>query len=171
MLEAIGIGIVVLIWVVTSLIKGFRWFLRQTGTLPTQPPALVPPPSQTSPSQTSPSQTSPSQTSPSQTLPARAVPLAAPRTPARQPQAGSSAVPNPVTSRNFERQEQELFASEAAALNTSQLNAPPASSRSAVPANGLFADTDDLIRAIILQEVLGPPLSRRSSAPTPSSPR
>ena len=61
-----------------------------------------------------------------------------------------------------------MFASEPSALGVSLSS--PAAPRPAATPNRLFGGTDDLIRAIILQEVLGPPLSRRKSPPshTPS---
>ena len=95
----------------------------------------------------------PSQALPAQTLPARAVPL----------------VSAPATTRSFRRQEQAAAASESAALDAPLSSPAPPSVRQ----NGLFSGTDDLVRAIILQEVLGPPLSRRTPppAPSPKSPR
>jgi hypothetical protein len=87
---------------------------------------------------------------PSQT-PARPMP--------RQPQAGGPAVPWETTERDFRRQEQELFGEEppplASPLQSAAVTPPP----SAPP---LFSSTEDWVRAIILQEVLGPPLSRRN---------
>ncbi len=99
-----------------------------------------------------------------QALPERASSLAPPRPIAarpmpRQPQAGGSAVPREATDTDFRRQEQELVAGEPAALGV----ALRSSTASAPSKSGLFQDTDDLVRAIILREALGPPLSRRSS--------
>ena len=86
----------------------------------------------------------------------------------RQPQAGGPAVPYETNRQDFERQEQDMFASEPTALGVSLSSSTP--SRPAAAPYKLFNGTDDLIRAIILQEVLGPPLSRRKSPPshTPS---
>ncbi len=175
MLEAIGFGIIVLIWVVSSLIKGFKWLLRQTGATPTPPALTALPPSQAVPRGQIPptfpppatlqSQTKLQAPPPSQTLPARAPRLDSPRPRERQPQAGGPAVPDEATRRDFERQERELFRAEPAALDT------PLASFSLSPsasANSLFGGTDDLVRAIILQEVLGPPLSHRK--PQPAAP-
>lgn len=79
----------------------------------------------------------------------------------RQPEAGGPAVPAETNRQDFVRQEQELFASEPAGLGVSLMApSPPA----AAP-NALFGGTDDLVRAIILQEILGPPLSRRKPSP------
>jgi len=167
MLEAIAFGIIVLIWVISSLIKGFKWLLRQTGATPAPQALTVPPPSQAAPTLQSPArmQAPP----PSQALPARTPSLQA-RPRERQPTAGGPAVPDEATRQDFERQERELFGAEPMALDTPLLSAP---SRSTASANSLFGGTDDLVRAIILQEVLGPPLSRRTSRPVqpPASPQ
>ncbi len=167
MLEAIAFGIIVLIWVISSLIKGFKWLLRQTGATPAPPALMAPPPSQAAPTLQSPArlQAPP----PSQTLQARTPPLQA-RPRERQPQAGGPAAPEEATRQGFERQERELFGAEPTALDTPLTSA---FSRQAAPADRLFGGTDDLVRAIILQEVLGPPLSRRTSRPVqpPASPQ
>ena len=154
MLEAIGIAIVVMIWVVSSLIKGFKWLLRQTNPAP---PPQAPPPSQV-PFQAPP----PGQTLPRPQVPAQVLRSQPVREMPRQPSAGGPAVPTETNRRDFERQEQELFASEPAALDTLLVSPSP---RPAAQASELFSGTDDLVRAIILQEVLGPPLSRRKSIP------
>ena len=167
MLEAIGFGIIVVIWVISSLIKGFKWLLRRTGATPAPPPLQAPPPS----SRASGASASPASLlqaparmqapPPSQTLPAQ-TPRIQPRPRERQPQAGGPAVPEEATRRDLERQEQNLFVSEPAALNTSLVSAP---ARPTDQTNSLFGGTDDLVRAMILQEVLGPPLSRRTAKP------
>ncbi len=76
----------------------------------------------------------------------------------RQPGAGGPAVPWETTSQEFARQERELLTEEPAALSVPLQSAilpdAPAPLR-------LFEKNDDLLRAIILQEALGPPLSRR----------
>ena len=186
MLEAIGIAILVLIWVISSLIKGFKWLLRQTNPTPLQAPPSsqiptqaqspfqrlqmeqAPPPSVLRPVQGPPTQVSPNQALRQQ----QAARLEQSRTMPRQPAAGGPAVSVETDRRDFERQEMELFASEPVALDVALASSP---SRPAAASNRLFGSTDDLIRAIILQEVLGPPLSRRTppsshtatSAPTP----
>ena len=181
MLEAIGFGIIIVIWVISSLIKGFKWLLRRTGATPAPPPLQAPPPSSRASGASAPP-ASPLQAParmqappPSQTLPAR-TPSIQPRPRERQPQAGGPAVPEEATRRDFERQEQSLFSSEPDGLNSPLVSAPL---RPAVQTNSLFGGTDDLVRAVILQEVLGPPLSRRAvtpaqfpakSAPAPTSP-
>lgn len=173
MLEAIGIGIVVIIWVISSLVKGFNRLLRQTGAVQMPLPPAATPPRQSSPlgegqfSSQPPPRTQARQPlqqgpPPSQRPPVR-TPPAPPRE--RQPSAGGPAVFADTTRRDFERQEQDLVASEPTALNTPLISA---SSKTTQP-NSLFGGTDDLVRAIILQEVLGPPLSRRTPKPTPPS--
>jgi hypothetical protein len=146
----------VIIWIIRGISKIVKQFKRPP-TVNAQRLPQVPPPLQTSPSQTS----------AAQALPTRAVPLVSPREMPRQPQAGGPAVPKPATSRSIRREEQTLIASEPAALNASLLS--PANLPTVQP-NSLFAGTDDLIRAMILQEVLGPPLCRRSSSSSQSSP-
>lgn len=188
--EIIGIGIVLLIWVVSSLIKGFKWLAGRTapplqapppsGQAGFQPQASFgnPPPQFQNPPQSQfqnqpqfsprPQPAYPQAPPPSQAPPpTRPAPVQAPRREQarpipRQPQAGGPAVPFETDRRDFERQEQDLFASEPTALSVS-LSSPAA--RSAAAPNRLFGGTDDLVRAIILQEVLGPPLSRRSASP------
>ena len=180
MLEAIGIAIVVLIWVISSLIKGFKWLLRQTSAAPTLPALTAPPSSsQTVPrgqvpplSQLPAALQNPARLQappPSQTLPARASRLEPQRPRERQPQAGGPAVPDEATRQDFERQERELFSAEPAAISAPLTST---SVRSSASVNSLFGGTDDLVRAVILQEVLGPPLSRRKSQPsTPLNPQ
>jgi hypothetical protein len=147
-MEAIAFGIIVLIWVISSLIKGFKWVLRQTGATPAPPALTAPPPSQAAPTLQNPARL-------------QAPPLQA-RPRERQPAAGGQAVPGEANRQDFERQERDLMSSEPSALGVSLTSA---SSRSTTSANSLFGSTDDLVRAIILQEVLSPPLSRRSAPP------
>ena len=178
--ETIVLAIGILYWVVSSLIKGFKWLTRQTNPAPLP---QAPPPSQAgfqplagqfSTSAPSPVRSQapfsvppPSRPSPAQAM-QRAARLEQARSMPRQPQAGGPAVPYETDRQDFERQEQDMFASEPSALGVSLSS--PAAPRPAATPNRLFGGTDDLIRAIILQEVLGPPLSRRKSPPshTPS---
>ena len=183
-MEAIGVAIVVLIWVVSSLIKGFKWLLRQTNPAPSVP---APPPSAAFPPAPAPFQSpypaAPRPVQPVMRPPAtgtlqeqmerleelREMRAAADTVYARQPQAGGPAVYAETDRRDFERQESALFASEPAALGVSLTTTPAAGQLTSAP-NALFGGTDDLIRAMILQEVLGPPLSRRpSSLPRPAN--
>ena len=94
-----------------------------------------------------------------QTLPKRSPSQAPARPMPRQPQAGGPAVPWETTERDFRLQEEELIAEEPTPLGTSLRAATAAPTPSAPP---LFSSTEDWIRAIILQEALEPPLSRRN---------
>lgn len=160
--EIIIFVLVALFWTVRAIFRFFKWAGRQLkgGAVDANPARLAPPPSPTPP----PSQAPP----PSKTLPTRMPALAPARPMPRQPQAGGSAVPREATERDFWRQEEELVAYEPPALGVSLQSPTP----SIVPVAKLFGSNDDLVRAIILQEALGPPLSRRHipSAPPPPIP-
>ena len=162
--HVIVLAFVVLAWVWRLVVRLLKWSGRQikggaTGANPVrqaladaQQQAQVPPSSQTP--------------LPSQKLPTRAPALAPARPMPRQPQAGGPAVPREATERDFRRQEDELAAWETAAVGGAlQSPAPPAPT--AVPLKALFGSSDDLVRAIILREALGPPLSRRRSPAAP----
>ena len=168
-----------IVWLIRLLTRGIKQISKPTGGTQTTNPAQAPPRSQAPPRPQAPppsrttafSQAPPPSGTPAprpaltQTLPQRTARLAEPiRQAARQPSAGGPAVADETNRGDFERQERELMASEPSALNA--LSAAPAFV-SAIPPNGLFSGTDDLVRAIILQEVLGPPLSRRGSNPSP----
>lgn len=158
------LAFVILAWLGRQAVQFFRWAGRQVkggaaGTSPVRQALAdaqrqAPPPSQASPA--------------SQKLPTRAPALAPQRPMPRQPQAGGPAVPREATERDFRRQEEELIAWEPAALGVSLQSPTP----DIVPVKRLFGSSDDLIRAIILREALGPPLSRRRSpgAPRPPAP-
>ncbi len=167
------------IFVISLIVRGFRWLVRRTN--PPQTP-LAPPSSQMpqNPFQAAPPNQPgrvpfPSQAPPQSRRPAppmqaqafqqqQALQQQAARreqTQPRQPSAGGPAVPLETSRQDFVRQEQELFASEPTGLGVSLAS----SASDATAPNSLFGGTDDLIRAIILQEVLGPPLSRRKSPP------
>ena len=181
--ETIVFAIGVLVWLVSSLIKGFKWLANRTNPAP--PPQAPPPSGFQTPAQFSTSAPSPvrpqtpfqapppSRPSPVQALQQQAARLEQARQTEqarlmpRQPSAGGPAVPFETDRQDFERQEQDLFASEPSALGVSLSS--PAAARPAAAPNKLFGGTDDLVRAIILQEVLGPPLSRRKSPPAPTS--
>ncbi len=82
------------------------------------------------------------------------------------PPAPPAFVPPPVVGReattaDFESQEQALQSSEPARLRVMRPAAPPPP----LPKLALSLKGDDLLRAVILQEVLGPPLSRRPRLP------
>ena len=178
-IETIVFAIGVLFWIVSSLIKGFKWLVRQTN--PTPPPQAPPPsqpgfqtPGQFSTSAPSPvrpqtpfSAPPPSRPSPVQAFQQQAARLEQARLMPRQPPAGGPAVSFETDRQDFERQETDLFASEPSSLGVSLSSPAP---RPAAAPNRLFNGTDDLVRAIILQEVLGPPLSRRNHSPSSTPP-
>lgn len=154
----------VLYWIGTAIFRFFKWAGRQiTGTAAGANPARQaladaqrqgqsPPPSQAPP--------------PSQKLPTRAPSLVPARPMPRQPEAGGPAVPREATDRDFRRQEEELAAWETSAFGAPLESAAP----NAIPMKKLFGSSDDLIRAVILREALGPPLSRRRSPGGPPPP-
>lgn len=167
----IAIAFGILVWIIRGIARGLKSISRpavpplppQAPPMPQNPfqaqqnpfqaqgPFQAQPPSGLRPIQTPPIPPSPAQQQAERREQARALP--------RQPQAGGPAVPAETSRQDLVRQEQELFASEPMGLGVSLTSsAPPA----AAP-NALFGGTDDLVRAIILQEVLGPPLSRRKS--------
>ncbi len=154
--EVIVFAFVVLFWIVRGIFRFFKWAGRQLrgGAVGANPVRQALADAQRQ------AQTPP----PSQTLPTRAPALAPARPMPRQPEAGGPAVLREATGRDFRRQEEELAAWETAAVGVSQQSAAP----TAVPLKSLFGSSDDLVRAIILREALGPPLSRRHS---PSAPR
>ena len=169
--EAVVFAIVVIGWFIfiRGAFRFFEWAGRQlkggaAGANPVrqaladaQQQAQAPPSSQVPP--------------PSQKLPTRAPALAPARPMPRQPQAGGPAVPREATERDFRRQGDELAAWETAAVGVA-LQSPVPPVATAVPLKALFGSSDDLVRAIILREALGPPLSRRRAPaappPTPS---
>lgn len=156
--ETIAVAFGILVWIIRGIARGLKQISR-----PALPPVQTQNPQNASqfsdqapPQALGPVQGPPAQLSPTQAW-QQAARLEQTRTQPRQPQAGGPAVPTETSRQDFVRQEQELFASEPAGLGTPLTSpAPPA----AAP-NALFGGTDDLVRAIILQEVLGPPLSRR----------
>lgn len=153
----IVLAFVILAWLGRMTVQFFRWAGRRvTGgaaRVPVQQllagaqqPLPIPPPSQK--------------------LPTRAPALAPPRPMPRQPEAGSPIVQREATERDFQRQEEEMQAWETGALGVPLQS----SALAAVPVKRLFGDNDDLVRAIILREALGPPLSRRRSPGPPRPP-
>ncbi len=139
-LEVIAIAFAILIWLISSIVKGLRWLGRQLrGT--NARPSLV----------------------------QQAVADAQRQAAAGGPP-GPLAPPPPVPTRD--KASRAAFVSQDDALRAeeiSRLGVPltPAAVPRAAQAAPLFGGTDDLMRAIILQEVLGPPLSRRAAPPAP----
>ena len=163
--EAVVFAIVVIGWFIRGAFRFFKWAGRQlkggaAGANPVrqaladaQQQAQAPPSSQVLP--------------PSQQLPTRAPALAPARPMPRQPQAGGPAVPREATERDFRRQEDELAAWETAAVGVALQSPTPTAVPTAVPLKALFGSSDDLVRAIILREALGPPLSQRRAPAAP----
>lgn len=133
--------------IIRFLYRTIRWAMRQSKGTPTGP----------NPIQQAIADAR-KQLQPPQALPTRAPALIPARQATRQPQAGAPPVLRETTERDFQRQEQELFAYEPEALGVS-LQSPVSAARPPTP--NLFRNTDDLVRAFILREALGPPLSRR----------
>ena len=155
---------VALAWIIRGIVRFFKWTARQipSGPMPTNTvPQAVPGGQQPLPA--SPLSQGPP---PAQTLSARASSLIAPRPMPRQPQAGGPAVGREPTERDFRQQEDELAAYEPTALGVALQSSTP----TPVPMKKLFGSSDDLVRAIILREALGPPLSRRHSSHAPQRP-
>lgn len=157
----IAVAFGILVWIIRGIARGLKKISR-----PAVPPALPQSPPQNpflgQPGQAPPRSPFPAQLSPAQQ---QAAGREQARTLPRQPSAGGPAVPAETSRQDFVRQEQELFASEPAGLGVSLTSSTPL----AAAPNALFGGTDDLVRAIILQEVLGPPLSRRKPLSPPPS--
>lgn len=138
-------AIVALYSIGTAIFRFFKWAGQQVkgGAAGANAVRQAPPLAQAAP--------------PARTPPTRPVPPPTARPMPRQPQAGGPAVFREATERDFERQEEDLVASEPTGLGT-PLRSP---TRNAAPRKRLFDSSDDLVRAIILREALGPPLSRR----------
>lgn len=140
-IEVIAIAFAILIWLISNLIKGLRWLGRQLrGT--NARPSLV------------------------QQAAAEAQRQAAG---GRPPGPAAPPPPAPVryktSAATFISQDDALRAEEISGLG---VPLTPTAVPRAVQAAPLFGGTDDLMRAIILQEVLGPPLSRRPAPPPPA---
>jgi len=143
--EVIVFLLVALFWILRGIFRFFKWTAGRLkgGAAGVNAVRQAPPPSQAAPA--------------ARTPPSRPAPPPAARPMPRQPQAGGPAVAREATERDFERQEEELVASEPRGLGTPLRS----SAKSAAPSKRLFDSSDDLVRAIILREALGPPLSRR----------
>lgn len=146
-----GLILVILYWIGVGIYRFFRWLARSvTGA------NAAPFPIQQAREEAQ------RQASQQRQMPPRVPPPSArPWEMPQQPGAGGPAVYQEATERDFERQETELLTEEpvpfAAPLRSTATPAPAAPFR-------LFQTNNDLVRAIILQEALGPPLSRRGHA-------
>ena len=172
--EAIALAFALLIWIISLLIKFFRWAGKAINNVNTAP----------SPIQQAMAESQRQAETPGPSV--RPLPPAPPRPQAmppwempRQPQAGPSAVPFEATTQDFQRQERELLAEEPAPLGTplnafgtpfntlgtplNALGTPLRADATPPPPKDfrLFETDDDLLRAVILQQALGPPLCRQ----------
>jgi len=168
--EVVVFLLVALFSIIRGIFRFFKWVARQSKGIPTgsnpiqQAMAEAQRQSQAPQARQGPP---PAQAlRPTQTLSARAPALAPARPMPRQPQAGGPAVQREATDADFRRQERELMTEEPAALGVSLQSSAP----TVVRVQGLFGGSDDLVRAIILREALGPPLSRRRPS-SPDAPR
>lgn len=185
--ELIIFGIAIVVWIFSSLAKGIKWLsgrmnganarpslvqqaaddaqrLQQAVVRPRPANPLSNPPinPQTLPQRVPPLFGRPAGPAPPRvTVPARAIMP-------RQPSAGGPAVPFETDSADFARQERTIQAEEPPALGVPLSSDTSLATRRVGP---LFGNVDDLVRALILQEALGPPLSRRQGgAPAPPPP-
>ncbi len=142
--ELLVVGFVILSWIVRTLIKFVKWSVKQVKTV-----GVAPSPIQQAIADAQRLQA------------AQAAARLAPVPQFRRPEAGGPAVGREATYEDFDQAEQELILSEPTALNSLQNSTP--TQQEAAPLR-LFENTDDLVRAMILQEVLGPPLSRRTTS-------
>lgn len=143
-IELIILAFAILTWIVRTIIKFAKWSVNQVKTV-----GVAPSPIQKAIADSE------------RQLAAQAAARLAPAPQYRQPDAGGPAVNREATFQDFDRSERELFQDEPAPLNALQIVTPPPPD---TPPFRLFENADDLVRAVILQEVLGPPLSRRSAS-------
>lgn len=137
--ELIVAGIAILIWLITSIVKGLKWLGRQLGGTNIRP-GLV------------------------EQAAAEAQRQAAGRPPGPATLAPPAPVRYKTSAAAFVSQDDALRAEEISGLGVPLAASAAPRAPQAAP---LFGGRDDLVRAIILQEVLGPPLSRRSEGPPP----
>lgn len=145
-MQEIVLILVALYWIGVGIYRFFKWIAKQAKQVSGGPAPMQ----QALAAQRQAEQLRLQQIQQRQQVPAWQMP--------RQPEAGGLAVPREATSQDFGRQEQELLTEEPAALGVALQTGGPQASSSPRP---LFEGRDDLVRAIILQEALGPPLSRR----------
>ncbi len=150
--EVIAIAFAILIWLISNVIKGLRWLGTQMGGTNALP--LPPGPLQ---------EAGPPTPQVSQTLPQSVPLLRQPPLPLPMP----APVQYKTSAATFVSQEEALLAEEVSRLGVPLLAPPVPRVPQAAP---LFSNVDDLVRAVILQEVLGPPLSRHTAAPPPMPP-
>lgn len=152
-LEVFVFAIAILIWLISALVKGLKWLGRNLGGTSARPGLVE--------QAAADAQRQAAARPPGPVAPAALSPVRPPAFP----------VPAPVRYKTsaavFVSQEEALRAEEVSGLGVPLVSTPAPRAPQAAP---LFGGTDDLVRAIILQEVLGPPLSRRAAAPPPVPP-
>ena len=153
-IEGLLIAIAIFAFIIRAIYRGFRWLAQQVKTVGVAPSPIQQAIAEAQRQQAAAVQ--PARPQPRPRLETELRPLPMPR----RPEAGGPAVPREATRGDFVRSERELLTTE-----PSPLDAPLRSTLAPQTEASfrLFQDTDDLVRAVILQEVLGPPLSRRSS--------
>ena len=156
-MEIIAVLFALLIWIVSLLIKFFRWAGRKINTVNTAPAPIQQAMAEAQRQAEMQRQAMPPPY-PAPQYPQRPQPPVPPWEMPRQPQAGPPAVPYEATDQDFRRQELELLTEEPASLDTPLRSDTPFSASRELR---LFETDDDLVRAFILQEALGPPLCRR----------
>ncbi len=143
-LEAGLIGLVILFYIVRAVYRGLRWLVlgtrRALGAAPAPPAARPTPPVATPP-------------------PARPAPVPRPELRPRRPEAGAAAVPQPAADSAFRAQVAQMEA-------TQDQPSPRPAERAPRPAKPgritLRPDGNDLVRALIWQEILSPPRAHRN---------
>ena len=157
-MEAIALAFAILVWIVSSLIKFFRWAGKKINNVNTAPSPIqqaMADAQRQAEAQRPPVRPLPPPPARPQAMPPWEMP---PWEMPRQPQAGPAAVPTEATTQDFQRQERDLLTEEPDPLGTPLRSDAPAQ---APKPFRLFETDDDFLRAVILQQALGPPLCRR----------
>ncbi len=158
-LELAIFAFVVVGWIIRTIYKFVKWSINQVKTVGVAPSpiqqAIAEAQRQQATAAVPPSRPpAPRPQMPRLQTASRPIPMP------RRPDAGSPLVAREATRAEFDRAERDLMTTEPSPLDT-PLRSTPRAPESAPFA--LFENTDDLVRAVILQEVLSPPLSRRRS--------
>ena len=151
-LELAIFAFVVVGWIIRTIYKFVKWSISQVKTV-----GVAPSPIQQAIAEAQRQQATAAPLRPQAPRPQTASrPISMPR----RPDAGGPLVARESTRADFDRAERDLMTTEPSPLDT------PLRSTPRTPASApfvLFQNADDLVRAVILQEVLAPPLSRRRS--------
>ncbi len=152
--EAIAILFAILVWVISGIVKGLKWLAAQLGGTAARPTLVQ-------------QAVADAQRQAAGSRPPGPAAPAGPRPALTSPPLVPAPVRYKTSAAEFVSQEQALLAEEGSGLGV-PLTAPalPRPPKTAP----LFGNVDDLVRAVILQEVLGQPLSRRSPAPISPAP-